>query len=286
MITKLSPVTTQTAPKYRNRQFVRAGRDITAAQTENFLGDATTVSFTVGYPINSVPAVTVAAAAQTIGIKGLDPAGAFQCYWSKSDPVIVFTAAPGAVAVQVVYVGQFPILVEAQDVAAIAARKIVEGGSGIWEFLDDEPAIQDSAEALDDAEAKLDKYAVIGELMRFETNTPDFAPGQLASVTWLGAAQDMLIESVVITEIKPNLPHYAITAVIGPSLGDWTNLFGGMAAKTAKILDRLTIGTDEILLILAKQSGNWEWSDTNTFNVYACTTPGVGPPFCDGIIVC
>ena len=287
MITKLSPVTTQQAPKYRNRQFVRAGRDITVPQTENFVGDATVVAFTVGYPINSVPAITVAGAPQTIGIKGLDPAGAFQCYWSKSDPVIVFTAAPGAaVAVQVVYIGQFPILVQAEDVAAIAARKAVEGGTGIWETLDDEPAIQDSVEALDDAEAKLDKYSVIGELMRFGTNTQDFAPGQLASVTWLGAAQDMLIESVVITEIKPNLPHYTITAVIGPALGDWTNLFGGMAAKTAKILDRLTIGTDEILLILAKQSGNWEWDELVTEAVYACTTPGAGPPFCDGLLVC
>ncbi len=288
MITKLSPVTTQQAPKYRNRQFVRAGRDITAPQTENFVGDATVVAFTVGYPINSVPAVTVAGAPQTIGIKGLDPAGAFQCYWSKSDPVIVFTAAPGAaVAVQVVYIGQFPILVQAEDVAAIAARKAVEGGTGIWETLDDEPAIQDSVEALDDAEAKLDKYSVIGELMRFGTNTQDFAPGQLASVTWLGAAQDMLIESVVITEIKPNLPHYAITAVIGPALGDWTNLFGGMAKKTTKILDRLTIGTDEILLILAKQSGNWEWDELVTEAVYACTTPGAGPPFVGtGLLVC
>ena len=280
MMTKLSMSSTQQAPKYRNRQYVRAGRDVTAPQVETLAGDGANVAFTVGYPIAQVPTVTVAGAGQTVGIKGLDPAGAFQCYWSKSDPVIVFTAAPAlAAAVVITYVGEFNILVVAENIPEILDRKDIEGGTGLWENLEDEPSIIDSVEALDSAEAKLDKYAIIGERVPFKTMTPDFEPGQLASVTWLGAAQDMLIESVVITELKPDKPAYSIVAIIGPSLGHWSALFGGMAERTDRILDRLTVGQDEILLVLAKESGNWEWTDTDTETVFACAVPNVGPPY-------
>ncbi len=57
--------------QYRNIQWVRGGTD-TTSQTENFVGDGAIKTFTVGFPINSVPTMTENSVSQYIGSKGLD----------------------------------------------------------------------------------------------------------------------------------------------------------------------------------------------------------------------
>lgn len=273
MITKFTPAVTEKAPEYRNRQYVRAGRSTTAPQTEVFTGDGTTLSFTVGYPIWSVPTVTVGGAPQVIGIKGLEVGR--DCYWSKSDAVIVFdigsVPAPAA-AIQIDYIGMYDLLILADDPTKIANRAAIEGGTGIWERIDDEPGITDIAAGIASAVAKLDKYSIIGRVYTFDTVQPDFAPGQHATVTWLGLGT-ALIESVEVSEIRADKPTYHITAITGPSLGDWTRLFRRLSAQKDEVLDRLTIGSSSLLIIVVREGIGWDWTETITPNVYACPVP-------------
>ncbi|KKK72924.1 hypothetical protein LCGC14_2899000, partial [marine sediment metagenome] len=70
-------------PLYRNRQFIRGGTALTAAeQTENFTADGVLNAFTVGYPISSEPTITEdVLGVATVGIKGVDTGKDY--YWNK-----------------------------------------------------------------------------------------------------------------------------------------------------------------------------------------------------------
>ena len=170
------------------------------------------------------------------------------------------------------YVGEYNLLLVAEEPGKIAARAAIEGGTGIWEKIDDEPAITDVDAARDSAIAKLDKYAAIGDVLTFDPVESGYAPGQLATISWLGLG-DMLIESVEITEIRADMPTYHITALTGPSLGDWTRLFRRLGSQKDEILDRLTIGRNELVIIVVREGADWDWTETVTENVFACAVP-------------
>lgn len=257
-------------PKYRNRQYIRGGKGTTSIQTETFTGDGVTLAFTVGYPIVKEPVVTVAAAGQTIGIKGIDTAK--QCYWSKGDPVVVFTAAPGAVAVVIVYYGEYDVLALAESPAEILALQAIEGaGTGYVDDIADEPTLNDTDALLDSGEAKLARFGIPGLRFMFQTVRTGLKPGQLQTVNYptLGLAGDMLIESVTTRVYTGNL-IYDVTVIQGPEMGSWAALFKSLADMKQEVIDRLNVGTDQILIILVTEAETWEWTETVTEAPYAC----------------
>lgn len=267
----------ENAPLYRNRQYKRAGRDITTLQTENRTGDGDTQSFAMGYPLASEPTVTVAGAPQTMGIKGIDTA--CDAYWATGDSVITFTVAPGAAdAVVFQYYGLYDIMVMVDDLVEQLNRQAVEGGTGINESMDDDPSINDTDDALAAALAQLDYYGVIGKQFSFPINQWGLEPGQLVTVTHApyGLNLDqLLVESVSISELAPNNLRYDILAVEGPEMGDWTGFFKSLADIKDDILDRITVGSDKILIIMTDTEETIEIDETITETVYACPIPSV-----------
>ncbi len=260
-------------PKYRNRQWIRGGKSVTAEQTETFTTqDATILSFAVGFPLAQAPvSITEDAAGKTIGIKGIDSAKDY--YWSKGDPVIVAAVPPGAgVVVEIKYFGEFRIIALAEDTDAIAAQLAIEGsGTGFVDHVDDDPALIDSDDAIDEAEALLDKYAVAGKQVPFSITTFGLEPGQLLTYTeslYGMSGAELLITNVNITETDIGIV-YGIVAIQGPVLGGWDRFFGDLARAKEDV--RVTAGTaDQVLIILALTSENWEWSEAITETVYAC----------------
>jgi hypothetical protein len=288
-IKRLSPLVEQWSEDYRNRQYLRGGRAVTALQTENYTGDGATKSFVVGYPIAKVPtSITVGGAAQTIGIKGIDTAK--NCYWAKGDPVITWDVAPaGAAAIVIQYYGEYNIIVVREDGAAITARAAVEGGTGIVEHMADDASVTTQDDAMAICLAMLNEYGVIGEIYTCETFDYGLEPGQEVTVTYPAynlASANMLIESVDIVEFAPGTPVYSIKAVYGPAQGDWTKLFATLAHIKDDVLDRLTIGRDEVLIILSQHYGDWGWEETVTETVYACTALDTGAALDTGVALC
>ncbi len=258
----------QKSDMYRNRQYIRAGRGLTSEQIETFTGDGVTVSFTVGYPISKVPVVTVNAVGQNVGIKGLDVGK--DCYWSKGDPVIVFDAAPAAVAVVITYYGEYSIMVVVEDAAEIAARQAIEGGTGIVETIDDEPDLVSVVDAAMSGEAKLTHFGVIGKQFNFTVWDWGLSPGQLVSVTYAEyglTAENLLIESVDIEEASPGFLAYRVKATSGPEVGDWTGFFKTLASAKEDIIRRMNVGSEGILIILAEVDGGWGWYEHVDFTV-------------------
>jgi len=259
---------------YRNRQYVRGGRDITGPQTENFTGDAFAVSFTVGYPINQVPAVTVGGLAQTVGIKGLDTT--YDCYWSKGDPVIVFDGGsiPAALAAIVIdYVGQYDVLVLVTDGVEIAAQKAIEGGTttGYVEDISDETVLDDRDALLDSGKAQLEKYGQGRTRIFFKTVRLGLRPGmtQQVTVSKYGLDAEMLIESVEYMGRGQHLVH-GVTAIIGPEEGSWAKYFKDLGSQKDEVIDRLNVGSDQILIILSDEYETWEWTEDIDYAPYAC----------------
>lgn len=269
-------------PKYRNRQYLRGGKAITAVQTETFTTqDDTIQAFQVGYPLAQVP-VSIkedGGADKSLGIKGIDTAKDY--YWSKGDEVIVAATAPGAsVVVEIKYYGQYDIIALAEDANAIAAQLAIEGaGTGFVDHMADDPSLIDKDDALDEAEAKLAKYAVAGKQVTFTVTTNGLEPGQLVTVTeslYTLNAADLLITAVEVVEADIGIV-YRVTAVVGPVLGGWERFFLDLARAKEDV--RLIAGTaNQILIILSITAELWEWAESIVENVYACTT-------CDSVVV-
>ena len=108
--------------KYRNRQYLRAGQDISDSQIREFAGDGKTTTFTVDLPLAATPTVTVNGAAKTVGIRSVDAGKDW--YWNKGDKTISQDTG-GAVLIstdtlQIVFAGYYPIMVVSEDPASIA----------------------------------------------------------------------------------------------------------------------------------------------------------------------
>ncbi len=239
-------------PSYRNRQYIRGGMGLTSQKTETFTGDAVTLSFAVGYPLGSIPTVTVNAVSKTVGIKGVDTGK--DCYWSKGDPVIVFTTAPGnGLAVVIVYYGQYPLIARADSPVDIASRLVVEGGTGIVEEIVHEAQHETSAAMTESASAKLQRYCQDAEKFSFQTRTSGLKAGQFLTVTYSPfgfASHDMLIESVAIREEDSAHLIYSVVAITGPALGSWAKFFSNILTRQDK---SIKIGDSLLLVLLQTQ---------------------------------
>jgi len=266
-------------PKYRNRQYIRGGKGTTAEQTEKFIGDGKQFAFTVGFPFQKVPtSVTVEdLGAQSIGIKGIDETE--DCYWNKGDATLTFEVAPLATKeVTVVYYGQFDILVLAEDAEAIADQLAIEGaGTGYVDDIADEPKLDNKDASIDAAQAKLVRYAVAGQRFKYHTLRTGLKPGQLQTIDYpaLGLnSAEMLIESVVVRGFGAHNLH-EITAIQGPTMGSWSDLFKAFAHMKTEIIERLNVGTEQILIILVDIDVAWSWDEDIVKKVFACPVPSV-----------
>ena len=76
----------------------------------------------------------------------------------------------------------------------------------------------------------------------------------------------------LIRSIREHLT-YDITAIQGPELGSWTNLFKSLAAMKGEVIEKLNVGTEQILIILVKKDETWGWNETITEYANACIFP-------------
>jgi hypothetical protein len=266
-------------PQYRNRQYLRGGVDVTSLQSENRTGDGKTASFTMAYPLHEAPTVTVDAVAKTVGLKGIDTG--YDWYWSPQDPVLLAEDVPLAgEAIVIQYYGEYPLMLVVENSLEIAHRASVEGNTGIVEDATTLSTAR-TIDALGDAGlARLARYGVVGRQFRFSTYKHGLEPGQLVRVThptYGLTGEAFLIESVEMSEIAKDLFEFAISAVEGPEIGDWTSLFKSMADIKDEIIDRLDVGTasGDILIILKDVDETLQLTESIVKTIYACPVPAV-----------
>lgn len=258
--------------QYRNRQYVRAGTDVTDPRTETFKGDGNTKTFTLAFPAATEPVVEVslsggAFTAKTVGIGGVETG--MDWYWNKGENTITQddagTALTSSDVLRVNYQGSFPIIVASAGQDEINARAAIEGGSGIYEDLVDAQDLDSLDLAIEKAASLLRRYASIPASVEFETDVAGLRAGQLVHITSSEHSidADFFIENVSSMDIgaQDRRLRTTVTAVSGERLDNWIDFFrrmvttgrhfvlrenealalGRTAAETVTVTDELTV---------------------------------------------
>jgi len=264
-------------PSYRNRQYIRAGRDTTLQQIETRTGDGVTKAWAMSFALNQVPICKINTVVKTVGIKGIDTGKVF--YWTKGDPIISAEVAPaGGAALEFTYYGEYDILAMSEDLTAQATQLAIEGGTGIVEWVDDEPNLNTKDGAWAAGTSLLTKYAVMGRQFTFAVWKYGLAPGQVVTVTYPAYGLNstpLLIESMDITIHSKNQCIYTVNAIEGAAQKDWTAFFSAWLDAKEDIVAQIMVGKQQVLVISKTQSDNWKWAEAITQSPFACQIPSV-----------
>jgi hypothetical protein len=222
---------------YRNRQIIK-NVIATAAIDDSRVGDGFTQNWTLDYALADVPTITVNGVAATVGVKGTDTGRDF--YYAIGDPVIAQDSS-GAILVSTqtirfVGTGQYTTYSQYDDLVEQANFKLIEGGSGIVENVEDGNGIsKDAGDQL--AKARVKQYGIRGKQLEATTRRYGLTPGMLLSVTL--PQYGLLDVPFLIRNIRTTLTTeydtaqaamvqhawMSITAVSGADLSDWVKLF-------------------------------------------------------------
>ena len=258
--------------QYRNRQILRAGRDVTeSTRVESFKGDGDMQTFSVGLPIAKVPAIRVNAVTKTVGIQGVDDEDAFDWYWNQGSKQVTQQRDAAELSssdtLEVTYFGFLEIIVQTQSESEIAARAAIEGGSGIWEAIEDDPSIDNEALvaenvsnlAIQKAAGLLRRFARIPVLADISTHKPGLASGtkQTISLAREKLDGDYLIVSVQTRDRGIGQLTYTYKIVDGQALESPFKFFQRMAAANRKFVIR----ENEVLIVFSETLSDLALSD-------------------------
>ena len=133
-------------------QIFRPGWLETTEQTETPTPapDGSSRTFTVRFPIARKPRIfidSVEVDPSDIGVNGLDASGTKKWYFSRQSTQISQenseTVLASGTELEIIYTGLYTrVFVDEKD-DEIAARKIIEGGSGRWENYEDKESVDD-----------------------------------------------------------------------------------------------------------------------------------------------
>jgi hypothetical protein len=238
---------TRSRERYRNIQIIRGGHDLTDLLTERFVGDGVQRTWNVAFPIGAVPTVTVNDVEQTVGIRGVE--NGKDWFWSKDETAISQDdGAPPLEAgdeLAVTYRGLFKVIVVVQDDAEVAARQALQGGSGRYERVADEPNIDSAAVVAETAIAYLQRDGRVPNILMFDT-LDEVRAGVLVPVHLPehGMVDQFLVTAVSARYLAGDQFLYTITVTDGGHLGAWVQYFIDLAAKQRAAQAR----QDEILI--------------------------------------
>lgn len=263
-------------PKYRNRQWVRGGRAKTDTQTETKSGDGERRDFAMGFPLAEKPTVQVNGTSQTVGIKGVDDGK--QWYWNKGDENVTQdrdeTKLTSSDTLQVDYVGLYNIVAVVENDDEVTAEKGQSGGTGQVENVMEVPQSTDRGDSFDLAEAKLAKFATVGEQVRARTTRSGLKAGHLLTVDLPDLdlnSVEMLVTKVGISDHTGNSLIYDVECVTGPNNGSWSLFFRDLSRRIGEFVDFVRVGSGEVVSILNRVPETLEASESVTQDVFACT---------------
>lgn len=261
--------------KYRNKQYIKGGKDITDPMAESFKGDGESQTFTVSFPVAKVPTVKVDTVSKTVGIRGIDSGK--EWYWSKGEKEVSQdssgTALTSSNTLEITYQGEYDIVAVSSDFGEIAVMETLEGSSGVVEYVEDENYITNRDDAIQSANAKLIRYARDSYKVKFRTERSGLKAGQMATVNipQYNISTSMLVESVTISRADGST-FYDVTIVYGAENESWTKMFAKMATRGETFVVRENITEDEVLITLHTFSKTWLEATSN--NIFRTINPG------------
>lgn len=260
--------------EYRNRQYLRAGQDVTDLQTESMKGDGSKRTFNLGYKVAQQPVVKVNGIPQTVGVRQRDKNKAF--YWAKDEKEITqsesATPLSSTDTLTVDYYGFYPIIVVAENHEAIEEMSARTGDTGLYEDVEENQMIDDGDLALEFANSKLQKYAKINTRIHFETTKKGLQAGQLINIDLpeFDISGEFLISSVETRCETGNIIFYGVECIDGEDVGGWENFFKQLARASKTYVIR----ENEVLVRLATQLERFGFAEEMEYTPFACVFPG------------
>lgn len=230
--------------QYRNEQFIRGGQTITeAVQVEESLGDGKKTTFTSALPValpgGVMPIVKVNGVAKTVGIRQVDTGKDWYVQessneWSQEQGAPKLTASD---TFRMEYYGYFPLIGAARDPAQVAARQAVEGGSGLYQHVEDREEIDRAALARERAETLLRRFGAINARVTGTTLVRGFRQGQVVTVhlpehnIW---HREFIVAAVEFQEVELTRFRYELTLVSGEAVEGWSAFWKKVAQAGRK----------------------------------------------------
>ncbi len=267
---------------YRNKQVIRVPKAATGSRTEKFKGDWERRTFTLAYPVLKLPEhILLNGVEQTIGVRGEDTGTDFYTGEPTQNTVKDWYYAPGEKEISqnddsftnpslteldtlsVTYIGSFPAVVIKKLDNEIAARQAVEGGTGLYEYLE----MDDRVESLDQGKAWADgllrRYGEIPHTFTFDTDKPGLVAGQLITITmpYFGVTGDWLISSIETIDINGLMLRYTVTCLSGEAHGGWIEFYKRLAGVSYNSISSAYLVRDDETVIMYEDAG----TDTLTF---------------------
>lgn len=262
--------TFETLDKYRNRQFIKAGRETTGERIDTFVGDGERQSFALQLPVSAEekPRIfvdSVEVDADSIGVREIDIG--MEWYYADDSNQITQdrdeTALSSSQVLEVRYNGYYPILVQADDTAEQTTRAALEGGSGLYEAVLSDERITSADFAADRANAFLRKWANIAEQVEMASFKNVFPCGQTIelSLTKEGLSGDYLVESVSASDVgDSNTLRWSARLLDGEAFGGWPDFF----KKLAEAGQKFSIAESSRPVVFRENAETVTLSDTMT----------------------
>jgi len=228
--------------KYRNVQVFRPGPLETTEQTEvpTPKPDGSSRTFTVRFPLARRPRIFIDAVevdSDDIGVNGLDASGTKKWYFSRQSPQISQdsgeTELAAGTVIEIMYTGLYSRVFVEEDETEIAARQLIEGGSGRWESYEDKSTIDDVDATNQYMAGLLRKFGSISNILTYQTHEHGLRAGMVQAVNIPGkAVGDFLVESVTARADGPGLMTYNVKAIDGEVVGGWVEFFRSLVIRS------------------------------------------------------
>jgi hypothetical protein len=224
---------TNASDLYGNQVIVTNTVGITDTQHEEKVADGSASSWNMAYPLYSAPSVSVGGVDKTVGVQGVDTGR--DLYWQYGSVSIGQDSGaaklPQGYLLEFTYIGQFPDQVVRNNLPEQAARKEVEGGSGIVAIIVDGQGMLSSnaivyADGLLARRGNNDTTEVIMTTLRSGLESgmlvPTFIPEH-----HLNNRQLLIVKVSTIGYQQSGgntLYEYIIDATDGPNLNNWSDV--------------------------------------------------------------
>lgn len=256
---------------FRNRQYIRGGLTQTDQRVEQFAGDGIRRNFNLIFPADSAPTITVSLVSKTVGIRGLDTGKDF--YWNRGEREISqddsATPVTDGATILVTYVGLYPLLAVGEDLGMIQDRIAAEGGTGVYEQILQDIAIDDQQLAEEKVEGLLSRYASLQPEAALEMDIADTAQflmaGQILSMDLnpeqaYGDALLINVETVFMNAGKPADWFWRLNlkGALGPDKGGWAEFL----KKLLGLSQGAAFRENEVLGAIRSAGELAEWMDS------------------------
>lgn len=280
--------------EYRNRQVLKKVNAVTdetletASPTPN-----NNRSYFVRFPLNKKPKIYITRSKTAppeedlvdpryIGINGLDTG--MYWYWSKGDSTITLDNEQEEIQtgyfVVLSYFGQYEIDILETNNTGIAERQAIEGGSGIYDSVENGDGIEGILIGEEKAQAFLNRYSRIAKSIKFDCIGRNFKVGQVCdmvfptfninSLTADGAGY--LVQSLKIQDMGTYLKR-TVSFVDGEVVTGWINFYKQWLNKQTYH----TIREDALVEIQETVTEVQEWAGTVVMTKIDCLYPADDP---------